>query len=190
MNEEELKNLWQSEQTAPTVDFAELQKSLNIWHDKLRRKVKIEIWVQSAAVALTFIPVFFYPKFIFFALFILVLGIWYIPELRKLYKSGDDEIGSVKQSLNAKILTMQNYFRRKRMMYAFTPIGVPAIFYGLGNLNRFSNTTERWIISFVISLIVFEILVIIATEIHFKILYKPALNELKNLLRQLNSDEN
>ena len=26
MNEEELKKLWQSEQTAPMIDFAELQK--------------------------------------------------------------------------------------------------------------------------------------------------------------------
>ena len=205
MNEEELKKLWQSEQTAPTIDFAELQKSLNIWHDKLRRKVKIDIWVQTVTVVLYFVPVFFLPKFIFLALIGLILGIWYIPELRKIYKHENVEIGSVKQSLNAKISTMQNYFRRTRIvMYAFSWIMMPAIFYVLYDLNKFLNTNEIWIafnefskitfnevwiILLIISLILYEVLIVIVTEIYFKILYKHAFDQLKELLAQLESEE-
>ena len=60
----------------------------------------------------------------------LILGIWYIPELRKLYKYENVETGNVKESLNAKISTMQNYFRRTRIaMYVFSPVAMPAIFY-------------------------------------------------------------
>ena len=139
MNEEELKKLWQSEQTAPMIDFAELQKSLNIWHDQLRRKVKIDIWAQGVTVALCFIPVFFYPKFIFFALVMLILGIWYIPELRKLYKYENVETGNVKESLNAKISTMQNYFRRTRIaMYVFRRLQCPQSFMCFTILINFS----------------------------------------------------
>ncbi len=205
MNEEELKKLWQSEQTAPTIDFAELQKSLNIWHDQLRRKVIIDIWVQSVTVALCFVPVFFLPKFIFFALIILILGIWYIPELRKLYKHEKVETGSVKKSLSAKISTMQKYFRRTRIaMYVSTPVITLALFYVLYDLNEFLKTNEIWIafnefskitfnevwlIWLTLTLILCEISVAVVTEIYFKILYKPAFDELKELLIQLESEE-
>lgn len=191
MNEEELKSLWQADQAAPTIDFAKLQKSLSVWHDKLRRKVKIEIWLQGATVVLTFIPVFFYPKLIFFALFIAVLGVWYIPELRKLYQRENDKKGDVKNSLSMKILTMQRYFRRTRIvMYVFTPLAIPAVFYGLGFFDKPSATFSDLMFSLIKPLIIYEVLTIIATEIYFAILYTPALNELKNLLRQLDFNEN
>ena len=41
----------------------------------------------------------------------------------------------------------------------------------------------------IISLILFEISVVIATEIYFKILYKSAFDELKELLAQFESEE-
>ncbi len=192
MNEEELKKIWQADQTVPEIDFAKLQKSLNIWHDKLRRKVRIDVWAQGITAALTLIPVFFYPKMIFLALLGIVLGVWYIRELRGLYKPENSEANyvGVKQSLNMKILTMKNYFRRTRIvMYVFSPLAIPAFFYGLGSLDTPSITFAEWIFSLTKLVVIYEILIVIATEIYFKILYTPALNELKNLLRQLESNE-
>ena len=191
MNEEELKNLWKADRTEPTIDFAALEKSLNVWRDKLRRKVKIEIVIQSAAAAISLIPVFFFPKMILASLFVLILGIWYIRELRGLYKVETAEnYLNIKHSLNAKILTFKQFIRRTRfVMYAFTPLIIPALFYGLGIYNNPSITTKELTRSLVIFLIIYEILTFTATEIYFKVLYTSALNELKNLLRQLEPDE-
>lgn len=191
MNEEELKNLWKADPTEPTIDFAAFQKSLDVWHDKLRRKVKIEIVIQGAVTAISLIPAFFLPKMIFASLFVLILGIWYVRELRGLYKEETPENQlDIKHSLNAKILTFKKFIRRTRfVMYVFTPLIIPALFYGLNIFNNLLITNIELIRSLFIFFIIYEILTFIATEIYFKILYKPALNELKNLLRQLESDE-
>ncbi len=203
MNEEELKKLWQSEQTAPTIDFTELQKSLNIWHDKLRRKVKIDIWSQIAAIVLYSIPVFFYPKLIFFALIMLILLIWYVPELRKLskiYKHEMAETGSIKESLNAKISTMEVYFRRTKIaMYVCIQLGILAIFYVLHDLKIFLDPfiddkfwltfDELWLLDLIFALIVGQILIAKTVEITFRYSYKPLFDELKELLAQLESEE-
>lgn len=191
MNEEELKKIWQADRNAPTIEFAALQKSLTIWHDKLHRKVRIDVWAQGIAAALTLIPVFFYPKMIFLSVFGIVLGAWYIRELRGLYQSENNQAdgGGVKQSLNMKILTMKNYFRRTRIaMYVFSPLAIPAFFYGLGSFDKSSMTFAEWTILLIKLGAVFEIIIFIATEIYFKVVYTPALNELENLLRQLESD--
>jgi len=192
MNEKELRKIWQADQTAPTIDFAALHKSLNVWRDKLRRKVRVDIWAQGIAAAITVISVFFYPKMIFLALLCIILGIWYIRQLRGLYKLETSEAneGGLKQSLNMKILTIKNYFRQTRIaMYVFSPLAIPAFFYGLGSLGKPSVSFAEGVYSLIKLLVISEILIIIATEIYFKILYTPALNELKNLLRQLESDE-
>lgn len=191
MNEEELKNLWKTDRTAPRVNFAVLQKSLNVWHDKLRRKVKTEIVMQGAATAVSLIPAFFFPKMIFASLFVLILGVWYIRELRGLYKEETAEnYLDIKHSLNKKILTLKQFIRRTRFaMYVFTPLIIPALFYGLNVFNNPSIAVTELIRSLSIFFIIYEIITFIATEIYFKILYTPALKELENLARQLDSDE-
>ena len=190
MNEEELTNLWKADQTAPTIDFAALQKSLNIWHDKLRRKVKIEIVIQSAATAISLIPALFLPKMIFASLFVVILGVWYVRELRGLYKENTSNYLDIKHSLEVKIVAFKQFIRRTRfVMYVFSPLIIPALFYGLNIFNSPMITTTELARSLLIFFIIYEILTFIATEIYFKILYTPALNELKNLLRQLESDE-
>lgn len=192
MNEEELKNLWQADDAAPTIDFAAFQKSLTAWQNKLRRKIRIDVWAQGITAALTLIPVFYYPKLIVFSLLIIILGIWYVRELRRLPNLENDEVDyvAVKQSLNLKIQTMKNYFRRTRIvMYVFTPITVPAVFYGIGAFGKSSMTFTNLLILIAGCVVIYEILLAIATEIYFKILYISSFNELKNLLRQLDSDE-
>lgn len=194
MNEEELKNLWQSEQTAPTIDFAELQKSLNIWHDKLRRKFKIETWINSVMYIAIFVSVIIYPKLIFFALGMVAFAIWFIPQSRKLYRREQVESSDVRKSLESKISAMKKYFRQYRIAgYIFTPLLLILAFYGLGKLENPSITYAEWqsrMIKFIIFIVALsEVLIIPANEIYFAIFYKPDLNELQNLLRQLDSDE-
>ena len=192
MNEDELKKIWKADQTVPGIDFANLKNISNAWHGKLRRKARIDIWVQSITAALTLIPVFFYPRMIFAFVLVVVLGIWYVRELRMLYKregTDADQI-AVKDSLNAKILTMKNYFRRTRfVVYVLCPVIVPAAFYGLGFFDKPGVAFTDWAFWMIKILAAYEIGVIIGTEIYFRLTYTPTLNELKTLLRQLDSDE-
>jgi len=196
MNEEELKKLWKADQTAPTIDFAAFQKSLIAWQNKLRRKAGIDIWVQSIAAGLFLIPVFFYPRLIFAFVLVVILTVWYVRELRRLsnLENSEADYAVVKYSLNAKIQTMKSYFRQTRfVMYALTPLIFHAAGYGMGWYDKPPTEPADWtslvIKSIIFSTTLYEILTFIATEIYFKILYTPALNELKNLLRQLDADE-
>jgi len=191
MNEDELKKIWKADQTVPGIDFANLKNISNAWHGKLRRKARIDIWVQSITAALTLIPVFFYPRMIFAFVLVVVLGIWYVRELRVLYKregTDADQI-AVKDSLNAKILTMKNYFRRTRfVVYVLCPVIVPAAFYGLGFFDKPGVAFTDWAFWMIKILAAYEIGVIIGTELYFKITYNPALVELEGLLRQLDPE--
>jgi hypothetical protein len=195
MNEEELKKLWKADQTAPTIDFAAFQKSLIVWQNKLRRKAGIDIWAQSIAAGLFLIPVFFYPRLIFAFVLVVILTVWYVRELRRLsnLETSEADYAVVKHSLNAKIQTMKSYFRRTRfVMYVLTPLIFHGAAYGMGIYDKPPTEPADWtslmIKSIIFSTTLYEILTFIATEIYFKILYTPALNELKNLLRQLDSD--
>ncbi len=191
MNEEELKQIWRDGEAVPAIDLESLRNLTTVWRDKLRRKVRVDIWIQSITAALTLVPVFFYPRMIFASAMLVVLGIWYVRELRRLYQPGEPgaDLVAVKDSLNAKILTMKNYFRRTRfVLYVLCPAILPAAFYGFGLFDKPSLTLVAWAIWFSKYLVIYEIGMIIATEIYFKITYAPALNELKTLLRQLDSE--
>lgn len=196
MNEDELKKIWRADRFEPTIDFAELQKLSDDWHAKLRRKVRIDVWAQSITAALGVIPVFFYPKLIFASVLLVLLALWYVHKLRGLYKKelGEPDYAAVRQSLDAKILTMENYFRRTRIaMYLATPVILQAACYGLGYYDKPPNDDPEWtsrlIKSIVFTTVLYEILTFVATEIYFKVIYAPALRKLKNLREQLNSSE-
>jgi RNA polymerase sigma factor (sigma-70 family) len=196
MNEEELKELWQADRTAPTIDFAAFQKLLMVWQNKLRRKARIDIWAQSIATGLYLIPVFFYPRLIFAYVLVVILAVWYVRELRRLsnLENSEADYAVVRYSLNAKIQTMKSYFRRTRfVMYVLTPLIFHVAGYGMGGYDKPPTEPADWtsllIKSIIFSTTLYEILTFIATEIYFKILYTPALNELKNLVRQLDAHE-
>lgn len=192
MNQEELKKIWKAGDAVPIIDFAGLQELANGWHVKLRKKVRIDIFMQSITAGLTLIPVFFYPKLIFASLSVIGIGIWYVRELNGLSTPENSEAGriAVKQSLDLKISTMKKFFRRTRIvMYALTPWIFPAALYGLGYFDRISITFAEWAVWFIKTLVIYEIVTIIATEIYFKIIYTPALYELKSLRSQFELDE-
>ena len=191
MNEEELKRLWQAEDhSAPKIDFAALDKSLNDWHEKLRRKVRAEIPVQIAMVALSFGLVFYSPRLIFFALGVAALGAWYIPELRRLSRqetsSSAAAASDVREALNRKLATMKRYFRRTRIaLYVFSPILIPVAFWGLGHFDHQGIGFGVYALSVGFFTLFYEAAAILINEIFFALTYKPAYKELKELLRQL-----
>lgn len=192
MNEEELKTLWLKDQTAPLIDFAGLQKLSDNWHDKLRRKARIDAWVQGITTVVCLVPVFYYPRLIFAAILVLILGVWYVRELNGLYKNGNFEVAdaTVIQSIRTKIESLKKYFWRTRIaVYVFVPLTLIAAFYGIGAFDTSSVTFGAWAVWLMKLILIAEIAAALFTEIYFKVLYTPALQELKNLLGQLESEE-
>lgn len=78
-------------------------------------------------------------------------------------------------------------------MYLLTPLIFHHAAYGMGYYDKPPTDDPEWtsrlIKSIVFTTVLYEILTFAATEIYFKILYAPALNELENLRRQLDSGE-
>ncbi len=192
MNEEEVKTLWKTESNIPTVDTAELSKLSDDWHRKLRRKARIDAWVQGITTAACFIPVFYYPRLIFAAFLVLVLAVWYVRELRGLYKGWrfDLESISVRESTKARIEYLKRFFWRGRIAaYVFVPITLVTTYYGLGYFDNFGISSDRWVTRLAIILPIAEILTVIFCEIYLLITYKPVLKELREISRQLDSSD-
>ncbi len=192
MNENELKQLWQDEQTAPKIDFAVLIKHLDKWRAKLRKKAMIDTWIQVAGAGILVGLALYNAKLIALSVFCVAIVIWYVRDLRAFYNVDDTELNStdLKRSLNLKKAKMTGYFLRTRiLMYAVMPLSVPLIFYAFGSFDPPSIKVWHWTFSLVESLIGFEIISIVATEIGFALTYGPALKELKELLKELDSNQ-
>lgn len=192
MNEEKLKKIWQSEETAPTIDFPQLQKTLSTWQDKLRRKIKIDIAAQILLLGVALLLVLFYPKLFFMFWFGVVVAVWYIWEILRLYRAETKEVSrsSIKQFLIAKIQTMESLIRRSRwVMYPIPLILVPAGYYALDFFSDDSLTVQEKITRVILTIALTEIICLVLAEIYLKIFYSAARKELKTLLQQLEFDE-
>ena len=190
MNEEELKEIWKTDQTAPTIDFARFEEILSAWQDKLRRKIKIDIAVEFISVGVVLLIVLFYPKLFFIFWFALILAVWYIWEILKFYQLEKryEDYNNVKQFLNERFLAMKSFIWRARIVLYFFPLPtIPAAFYAFGYFSDPSSIDRDLIISLISTLAIGEIVAIILTEIYFRIFYHSAISELKDLLRELDS---
>ncbi len=188
MNEDELKNLWQTDETTPRIDVELLQKNSDVWYGKLRRKARIDVWAQGITTAISFIPVLFFPRLIIASILALILGIWYVRELRGLYKNGGLDIQSkaVSESITEKINYLSRFFWRTRIaLYIFMPLTLIATYFGLDFSFAPSIPFESRVIRLTAILFFAEVLVVILCEIYFIILYKPALKQLKKISKQM-----
>ena len=192
MNETKLKQMWQDDQTAPEIDFGSFKKHVDAWRNKLRKKAMMDTWIQVGAAGILVGLAIYNPKLIALSAFCVAVVIWYVRELQKFYNADNTESISadLKRSLNLKLAMMKGYFMRTRiLMYVVMPFSVPAIFYAFGSFDPPSIKVWYWTFSLVKFLVIFETISIVATEIGFVFTYWPALKELKELLKELDSSE-
>lgn len=190
MNDEELKTIWQTESNISTVDTARLGKLSDDWERKWSRKARIDAWVQGVTTAACLVPVFFYPRLIFAAVLVVILGVWYVRDLRRLYKSWglEPESVSVRESTMGKIEYLSRFLWRTRIVvYIAVPVTLLLTYFGLGFFDDAGISSERWVNRLAIILPIAEILTIIFCEVYFLVLYRPALKELREISRQLDS---
>jgi hypothetical protein len=191
MNEDELKNIWQSEQKTPTIDFDALQNSFNDWQENLRRKIRIDIGVQIAGVATVLVLVWMYPELFFLFWVAIAIAVWYIRKILVFYRLEKDFVQGrgAKQFLNEKLRAMKSFINQTRLLMYVTPLVIaPATLYALGFFDAAAPISKQ-LISNIFPLAAGEITAIVLTEIYFKIFYAPAIGEIKDLLQQLNFDE-
>jgi hypothetical protein len=192
MNEEKLKKIWQTDQAAPAIDFAGLYDALTFWRDKLRRKIRIDIGMQVFFLAITLVLVLFYPKLFFMFWFGVALAAWYIWEIIRLYRRENEPAPAetAKQFLTEEFLNMKSLIRRTRFVAYFIPlILVPAGYYALDYFDNASLTIRDKILSVLLTIALTELICAVLMEIYFRIFYSGAVKELKDLLRQLDSDD-
>lgn len=189
MNEEDLKNIWQTDYSAPTIDFSALKNSFNDWHDKLRRKIRIDIAAQIVSVAIVLILVLFHQKLFFMFWFAVAVGIWYVRKILVFYRLEKHFAGDAKLFLSEKLRMMKSFINQARLiLYAAPLFLIPGAFYAFGYFNG-AATSRELLYSVLFTVAIGEITAIVLMEIYFKIFYGSAIAKLKDLLRQLNFDE-
>lgn len=189
MNEQELKEIWKSvdEEDLPIINFEEIQKEFVGWQSKLQRKIKIDIFL-NVLFYIVLIPVFIaFPKLIYLFPVIALVWIWYLWELLRIYRQEKLSSGLeyTKLYLEKKKTYLVNYiFRTRLFLYISTPFMVIATLYVNGDLKLFRENPGY---TFIL-LILLEISIIIMTEIYVRMVYSPSIKNLKNLLKQLESE--
>lgn len=191
MNEEELRELWRSAgQDAPAIDPKPIGKVSDDWRKRVRRNAKIDITIQIGVTALAVITCIFRPQLWLFTLLMIPICIWYVRELRELYRLDTARADlPVRELLESKIQTFEKFFWRTRfVVYAVNPLAIHAFFYGFGLYKGLPNDpdyTSILIKSIIFVTALYEVAAVIANEIYFKLVYKPAYNQLKDLCEQL-----
>jgi hypothetical protein len=190
MNEEQLKEIWKREkaENVLAVDFERVQKDLFVWQGKLRRKIKLDI-LANVLVYIFLIPVFIIlPKLLYLSPFLILVWIWYLWETLRIYKQETNfgKFGNTRDYLANKKKLLENFSTRTRYIVY---IGVPLIgLQALYVLCYLDKMLEEPLVLMAV-LIFDEIFISILTETYLRKVYAPSINELKDLLQQLESDE-
>lgn len=186
MNENELKELWNSEdsKSLPNIDFEQIQKSLNTWHSNLRKKIKLDI-VINALFLIILIPVcYILPELIYFIPIVIVgsfLGYWKLWQIYK-QETGIENAENSKEFLHKKTYQLASAIKWTRIItYSIVPFLVIASL--LVNLTiKQLLEVYVWVI---ILIVFFEIFAIIFCEVYFRIMYFPSIKTSNELLEQL-----
>ncbi len=190
MNEQELKELWKSDEPIDlrNVNFEKIQENVTAWQGKLRRKIKLDIFINILGYVLL-IPVFYIlPKLLYLSPIFAVIWIWYLWELWRIYKLETKSFGfeDTRLHLEEKKTYLENYILRTRLiLYVSTPFIIFVtvwIFSGLKTI--FENPTNL-----IIGIILLGIVSVIIGEIYVRLIYSPSVKKLKGLLAQLTSEE-
>lgn len=189
MNEEELKNIWKrnDKETGLNFNFKEIESSLNLSRAKLRRKIKLDIFL-NILIYILFAPVFYYfPKSVFLLPMLIAVFAWYLLKITKIYKFEKDfaNLSNAKELLIEKQKLLETYFRHSRY---FTYIGIPFIFtYTYIVLTSFDSIYKHPL-NFITVIFISYVLGAIIIEVWIRHYYGAPMDEIKDLLQQL--DEN
>ncbi len=189
MNEQELKQLWKQTETAdlPTINFEAVQKNVIGWQNKLRRKIKIDFFF-TVLINVIAIPIYIsIPEIIYFIPLIAFIWIWYLLQMRRLYKSQTtpDDNKDTKEFFKNKTSLMSKYIRQTRIItYPATPLIYFSIWIIFGS---FQQIYEH-LIQIIFVTVALEIFVVAYCEIYFAIMYYPSIREARELIKQLESE--
>ncbi|MGI8544769.1 MAG: hypothetical protein ACR2MD_15010 [Aridibacter sp.] len=189
MNENELKDLWNSEdsKTLPKIDFEQIEKNINGWNDKLHRRLNIEFFL-GIVCFVAFIPIsYLLPEFMYYLPIIAMFSVWYYWELWRIYKEKNEsnDLRSTKEFLKYKTSNLTNFINRTRIItYSMIPfLAFSTLFFNL----TFEEIKEGWI-RVLILLIVLDIFAVAFCEIYFRFMYFSSIKTAKELLKQLESE--
>ena len=189
MNEEELKAIWKKSENAQIgkYDFERVKQNSLASQKKLRNKIKWDV-ATNVAVYILLIPVIIrFPKLLFLTPVAAAVWIWYLWEISRIYKHDADfqKFENVKSFLSGKQKLLSNYLKRTRYIaYLGTPFISFLSLWLFAPIGDLLNSP-----AIVATIIVFsEILVIIIIEIYIRKIYAPTMDELEDLLRQLNEN--
>lgn len=184
MSDNELKEIWNGGEHSAVINFPILQRLSDKADAELRRNARNDALTQASAGILSVASIYFYPRMYIAVILVIILGVWYVRELRRLASGAEVNFGgsTVRAAIAARMKEIRSYLWRTRIAVVIsTPAILVAVYYGMGFLNSSQSITDQ--IGPIIKLIVIaEIAVIVSTEIYFKILYTPALKQLQNVL--------
>lgn len=189
MNEQELKELWKSDEIKdfPNIKFEQFQKDIIGWHGKLRRKIKIESLVSIFIIAGSVPLAFILPKIVYYYPIIAVMMIWGFWEMWRIYgqETAADDSENTKEFLKNKTNLLTNYICRMRTITYFI---MPFLAFSTLLFNAtLRDIFDHWQRVFLMLLII-EIFVIAFCEIYFRSVYFPLIRKSRELIEQLESE--
>ena len=186
MNEQELKEIWKSGEPSDlqNVDFEKIRKNIKTWQDKLRRKIKTDIFLNLLTYILLLPFFYFMPKLVYLTPVMAIIWAWYLWELLRIYKLETKSFGveNTKLHLEKKKNYLKNYiFRTRLILYVSTPF---IILLSLWIFISSKAVVENPAV-IAVGIILVEILVAVICEIYVRLVYSPSVKKLEDLLLQL-----
>lgn len=203
MNEQELKQLWKQTETSdfPIINFEQIQKSIVSWHGKLRRKIELDFLLGILMLVIYLAFTFPVPYALYFLPFIIVIYFWYYRKLWLIYKSETQaqDIVNSREYFEEKVAKLSGFIRQNRILtFVSVPLLVFVSYYiGLSGNPRtaefmnfeYLSTHPDLLYKPLIFCAVLTVAAIIGVEILLRIFYLPSLDRVRELLKQLESEE-
>ncbi len=203
MNEQELKEIWKSVDTEdlPTVNFEHVQKNMIGWHGKLRRKIELDFLLGVLILVIYLGLAIPFPYALYLLPFIVVTYLWYYRKLWLIYQSETQvqDIINTRKYFEDKATKLNGFIRENRILALFflPPFVLVSYYVSLSGNPRTTKYMEYEYLSahpdlIYTSLIFCAILTvgaIIGVEILLRIFYLPSLDRVKELIKQLDSEE-
>lgn len=202
MNEQELKELWQQAETEnfPVINFEHIQKNMNSWQGKLRRKIELDFLLGVLILVIYLGLMIPFPHGLYLLPFIFIIYLWYYRRLWIVYRSETQaqDIVSTKEYFEDKISKLSGFIRQCRIFALIFLLPFVLVSYYV-SLSRNPKTTNYMkyeylsahpdlIYNSLIFCAILTIGAIIGVEILLRIFYLPSLDRVKELIKQLESE--